>query len=225
MANGLMPPKFLLEKVVRPDQRNCRARRRTRRRSRSHSSKFPASFSEADKTRLKTAGLAAIKDDVLPAYAKFAKFVKDEYVPKGRTEVGVWSLPNGDAIYAFEVQALHDHRQDAGRNPPDRTAAGRRDRESSSWQIANRLGFKDLKSFREVGQGESQAVCAVARADSRSLSQVHRADETRVAQAVRASAEGRLGGDAGGIVPREGRSRSAVSDRARPTARGPGTSR
>ena len=95
VANGLMPPKFLLEKVA--DQASGIASQTPEQSPFAQPfNKFPASFSDADKTRLKTAGLAAIKDDVLPAYAKFAKFVKDEYAPKGRTEVGVWSLPNGD---------------------------------------------------------------------------------------------------------------------------------
>src|SRR5271166_3737074 len=89
MANGLMPPKFLLEKVV--DQTNGIATQPPDKTPFAQPfNNFPASFSEADKTRLKAAGLAVIKDDVLPAYSKFATFVKDEYVPKGRTEVGVW---------------------------------------------------------------------------------------------------------------------------------------
>jgi len=35
---------------------------------------------------------------------KFARFVKDEYAPKGRQEVGIWSLPDGPARYAFRVK-------------------------------------------------------------------------------------------------------------------------
>ncbi len=97
MADGMMPPKFLLEKVGRAGQRYRGEHSGTSRRSRSPSTSFPPSFSEADKTRLKKEGLAAIQNDVVPAYAKFAKFVKDDYAPKGRTEVGIWSLPNGDS--------------------------------------------------------------------------------------------------------------------------------
>jgi uncharacterized protein (DUF885 family) len=147
MVNGLMPPKFLLEKVVEqvngiatlaPDQTPFAQ----------PFNNFPASFSEADKTRLKTAGLAAIKDDVLPAYAKFATFVKNEYVPKGRTEVGVWSLPNGDAIYAFEVRRSTT----TDKTPEEIHQIGLQqvaEIEKQQLEIANRLGFKDLKVFRE----------------------------------------------------------------------------
>ncbi len=147
MANGLMPPKFLLEKVV--DQINGIATLAPDQTPFAQPFKeFPTSFSEADKTRLKAAGLAAIKDDVLPAYAKFATFVKDEYVPKGRTEVGVWSLPNGDAIYAFEVRQSTT----TDKTPEEIHQIGQQqvaDIEKQQLEIANRLGFKDLKSFRE----------------------------------------------------------------------------
>jgi uncharacterized protein (DUF885 family) len=147
MANGLMPPKFLLEKVfeqtngiaVQPPDQTPFAQ---------PFDKFPSGFSEADKTRLKTAGLTAIKDDVLPAYAKFATFVKDEYVPKGRAEVGVWSLPNGDAIYAFDVRRYTT----TDRTPEEIHQIGLQqvaEIEKQQLAIANKLGFKDLKSFRE----------------------------------------------------------------------------
>ena len=147
MANGLMPPKFLLEKVV--DQTNGIATLPPDKTPFAQPfNNFPASFSEAEKTRLKTAGLAAIKNNVLPAYAKFAAFVKDEYVPKGRTEVGVWSLPNGDAIYAYEVKQSTT----TNKTPEEIHQIGLQqvaEIEKQQLAIANKLGFKDLKSFRE----------------------------------------------------------------------------
>jgi len=147
MVNGLMPPKFLLEKVV--DQTNGIATLAPDQAPFAEPFKnFPASFSEADKIRLKTAGLAAIKDDVLPAYAKFGTFVKEEYVPKGRTEVGVWSLPNGDTIYAFEVRRSTT----TDKTPEEIHQIGLQqvaEIERQQLEIASRLGFKDLKSFRE----------------------------------------------------------------------------
>jgi len=146
MANGLMPPKFLLEKVV--EQANGIASQAPEQTPFAQPfQKFPASFSEADKARLKTAGLAAIKDKVLPAYARFAAFVKDEYAPKGRTEVGVWSLPNGDAIYAYDVR----HYTTTNKTPEEIHEIGLQqvaEIEKQELAIANRLGFNDLKSFR-----------------------------------------------------------------------------
>ena len=147
MANGLMPPKFLLEKVV--DQAGAIAAEAPDQTPFAQPfNKFPASFSEADKTRLKTAGLAAIKDEVLPAYAKFAKFVKEEYAPKGRTEVGIWSLPGGDKIYAYNVRRSTT----TDKTPEEIHQIGLQqvaEIEQKQLVIAQGLGFKDLQSFRE----------------------------------------------------------------------------
>jgi uncharacterized protein (DUF885 family) len=148
IANGLMPPKFLLEKVV--DQTNGIAQLPPDKTPFAQPfNNFPASFFDADKARLKAAGLTAIKDDVLPAYSKFAAFVKDEYAPKGRTEVGVWSLPNGDAIYAFDVRRSTT----TDKTPEQIHEIGLQqvaEIEKQELEIANRLGFKDLKSFRQA---------------------------------------------------------------------------
>src|SRR5512140_477079 len=80
MRDKRMPPKFLLEKVTAqaeqigglpPDKSPFAA----------SLSKFPATVGEGDRARIRTAMLAAIADSVLPAYGKFAKFVREEYAP------------------------------------------------------------------------------------------------------------------------------------------------
>ncbi len=43
--------------------------------------KFPDSISEAQRKQLSDAINAAVKNEVAPAYAKFAKFVRDDYAP------------------------------------------------------------------------------------------------------------------------------------------------
>ena len=145
MADGLMPPRFLLEKVV--DQTNEIATTSAEKSPFAQPfEKFPDDFSEADKTRLKKDGLAAIQDDVIPAYVKFAKFVKDDYAPKGRTEVGVWSLPNGDAIYRFMVSESTTTNYD----PEKIHEIGLQqvaEIEKEQLAIAKKLGYKDLKTF------------------------------------------------------------------------------
>lgn len=103
MADGLMPPRILLEEVVvqangiaiKAPQDSPFAQPFT---------KFPDSISAAEQKRLRQEGLAAIRDSVTPAYVKFTAFVRDDYAPKGRTEPGVWALPNGAARYAFDVK-------------------------------------------------------------------------------------------------------------------------
>jgi uncharacterized protein (DUF885 family) len=145
MRDGLMPPRFLLGKIVQQcaDIGDAKPADSPFAQPLSH---FPAAFSEADKTRLRTDILAAIRDDVNPTYKKFGAFVRDEYVPKGRLEVGVWSLPDGAARYAFAVksatttdltpEAIHQ----TGLDEVKRIRA-------EMLVMAKKLGFKDVKSF------------------------------------------------------------------------------
>src|ERR1044072_6707138 len=54
--------------------------------------KFPAEFSEQDKKHLTDEITKAVNDEVIPAYRKFADFLRTEYAPKGRTELAIESL-------------------------------------------------------------------------------------------------------------------------------------
>jgi uncharacterized protein (DUF885 family) len=144
MADGLMPPRFLLEKVV--DQANAIATQEPEKSPFAHPFfDFPKAMPEAEQKRLRVQGVAAIRDSVLPAYAKFASFVRDEYAPKGRTEPGVWALPDGDAFYAFRVretttsltpEEIHQLGLAQVKEIEDRMTA-----------VANQLGYKDRKTF------------------------------------------------------------------------------
>jgi uncharacterized protein (DUF885 family) len=104
MKDGLMPPKFLLEKVSKqcsdialaPLDQSPFAQ---------PLGKMPKSISKAERARLTKAIHAAIANEVAPAYRKLAAFVQDEYAPRGRTEVGYWALPDGVAHYAYKVKA------------------------------------------------------------------------------------------------------------------------
>ena len=145
MAEGLMPARILLEKVV--TQSNGLATQTPEQSPFAQPfAKFPSGISEADQKRLREAGLAAIRDSVLPAYVKFTKFVRDEYAPKGRTEPGVWALPNGAARYAFLVK----QNTTTNLTPEEIHQIGLQqvhDIEARMLKVANQLGFKDLKSL------------------------------------------------------------------------------
>jgi len=85
MAEGLMPPRILLEKVV--EQANGLASNTPEASPFAEPfAKFPDSIPAADQKRLREQGLAAIRESVLPAYVKFTTFVREEYVPKGRAD-------------------------------------------------------------------------------------------------------------------------------------------
>lgn len=61
---------------------------------------YASSISASDRTRLSAAAQSAIRESVLPAYDKFAKFFNDEYLPACLEGVGAWRLPDGQARYA-----------------------------------------------------------------------------------------------------------------------------
>ncbi len=146
MAAGLMPPRFLLEKVA--DQAAGIADMAP------EASPFarclqdlPKDLPAAERERLRGALLAAVRDGVLPAYARFARFVREEYAPRGRTEVGVWALPDGAARYAFLVRATTTTRL----TPDEVHALGLREVariEGEMQEVARRAGFPDLAAFR-----------------------------------------------------------------------------
>lgn len=104
MADGLMPPKFLLEKVVTQAENIAGKKGEDSPFAVTPLAKMPATFSADDKTRLRAAVLGAIRYSVTPAYVKFASFLKEEYAPRGRKDPGMWSLPDGPERYANRVR-------------------------------------------------------------------------------------------------------------------------
>jgi len=66
--------------------------------------KFPDTISAADRTRLTAAYAAFIKDKLNPAQLRVRDFVRDEYIPKSRTTVGLGQMPGGPALYAYLVE-------------------------------------------------------------------------------------------------------------------------
>ena len=145
MADKLMPPKILLEQVAK--QAGTLAETKP---SESPflepAKKFPATFSDADKTRLRAAMLGAIRDGVTPAYVKFTKFVAEEYAPKGRAEPGLWALPDGEARYAFAVKQSTTTAMTPAQIYQIGLAEVARDH-AAMLKIAQTLGYADLKSF------------------------------------------------------------------------------
>lgn len=145
MHDKLMPPKFLLEKVA--GQASAIAATPVEQSSfATPLSKFPAAVSEADRTRIRAAFTDAIQNSIYPAYKKFAAFVKDEYAPAGRTQVGMWSLPNGVARYARRARQSTTTKL----TPAEIHDIGLREVariEGEMLTIAKAQGFNDLKSF------------------------------------------------------------------------------
>lgn len=66
--------------------------------------RFPGTISEADRDRLRQAGMKAIAGSVVPGYREFLAFMGDEYIPAARAEIAASALPNGAAFYAYRVR-------------------------------------------------------------------------------------------------------------------------
>ncbi len=147
MRDGLMPPRILLVQVA--EQAGEIAKQKAEETPFAQpTNAFPKEFSEAERARLRAGVLAAISEQVLPAYLAFAKFVRDEYAPKGRTDIGIWSLPQGNERYAFAVRS----QTTTNMTPGEIHQLGLREVariEAEQLAIARQLGFSDLKTFKE----------------------------------------------------------------------------
>ena len=65
---------------------------------------LPKDFSAADKTRLTEAYRKLIAEQLMPAFRELRRYVNDEYLPACRDSVGMDALPNGQALYAYNVK-------------------------------------------------------------------------------------------------------------------------
>ena len=147
MRDRLIPPKYLLEQVV-PQARSVAENVSESNPFAQPVGKFPASISPADQERLRREIMAAVRDEVAPAYARLAKFVQDEYAPHGRTEYGVWSLPDGEARYRYNIRRMTTTSLTAEQIH----AIGLQQVasiEADLLQVAQQLGYKDVASLNE----------------------------------------------------------------------------
>lgn len=147
MQDHLMPPKYLLEQVVPQCEQIANNAGETSPFA-LPVQKFPSSISSAEQEKLRSEVMAAVKDEVMPSYAKLAKFVRDDYAPHGRTEFGVWSLPDGDARYRFDVREMTT----TNMTPEQIHQLGLREVasiEAQMEQVAHKLGFKDVAALNQ----------------------------------------------------------------------------
>ncbi|MEA2569565.1 MAG: hypothetical protein QOI24_1566 [Acidobacteriota bacterium] len=145
MRDRLMPPQFLLGKVAGQAQ-DIAAQEPEKSPFAAPLQHFPDNMPAAERTRIRTAYLDTIRSEVLPSYAKFATFVRDEYAPKGRKDVGMWSLPDG--VHRYAVRARRSTTTNL--TPEEIHQIGLKEVariESEMLAIATKLGFSDLKAF------------------------------------------------------------------------------
>ena len=142
MKDKLMPVRFLAEKIPAQCEGVISADPFLR-----PTKKYPPDISAEDQKRLTQEITDAINSDVLPAYKKFAEFIKTEYAPQGRTTLSITSLPDGQKRYENDIYA----RTTTHMSPDEIHQLGLReiDRiEAEMIAIAKKEGFADLASFR-----------------------------------------------------------------------------
>jgi len=142
----LLPPRFLLEKTVA----QCKSIAEPAGEASvfaQPAKKFADSIPAADRARLRDAIIKAVDTEVRPAYVKFGNFLATEYAPKGRTDPGIWALPNGDALYRYRVR----QQTTTSMEPEAIHQLGLKEVariEGEQLVIAKKLGFADLPTFR-----------------------------------------------------------------------------
>lgn len=65
---------------------------------------LPASIPEDARKRLQDDALAAVRDDVIPAYGRLLAFWTRDYYPRTRESIAISALPEGQAWYAHAVR-------------------------------------------------------------------------------------------------------------------------
>jgi uncharacterized protein (DUF885 family) len=108
--------------------------------------KFPKTVGAAEQKRISAETIDAISTDVLPSYKRFAGFLKAEYIPKSRKEIGASALPDGDAYYAFRIRQSTTLSKSATEIHQIGLDEVKRD-ETEMLAIVKSLGFADIKSF------------------------------------------------------------------------------
>jgi len=142
--DGLMPVRFLLEKVpaqclgvVAADPFLLPLK------------KFPAGIPADEQARLRQEITETVVKEVLPAYLDFANFIATEYAPSGRSALAVTSLPGGEQRYLNDIR---DRTTISNLTPDQIHQIGLHEIERIQAQmliIARQEGFEDLAAFRE----------------------------------------------------------------------------
>ncbi|GAP65288.1 hypothetical protein MBSD_n0577 [Mizugakiibacter sediminis] len=66
--------------------------------------KMPARIPAAEQAALRAAGAQAIREAVIPAYARLLRFFREDYVPRARKTLAAEALPDGKAYYRQQIR-------------------------------------------------------------------------------------------------------------------------
>ncbi|QJD91018.1 DUF885 domain-containing protein [Duganella dendranthematis] len=103
MRSGIVQPKAITVAML-PQFQNLRAATPEASIYYSPVTRFPASFSDADKKQLTAAYLKAVSSGIAPALTRLVNFLQNEYLPASRNSTGWSAMPNGAAWYAAHIK-------------------------------------------------------------------------------------------------------------------------
>jgi uncharacterized protein (DUF885 family) len=146
LAQGYTYPKILMERVL-PQCKDMMVDDPTKSIFYLPVKNVPDSLSVEDKKHIQTAYTAAIKDRIIPTYAKLYNFLRTEYIPKTRTTTGIGDIPQGKEWYQALIQfwTTTDLTPDSIFNLGQSEVARIR---NEMEKVKDEVGFKgDLKAF------------------------------------------------------------------------------
>ena len=146
MDDHRVPPRFLLEKAL-DNIKQLANQKPEESPLASPLKKFPASIAAADQERIRKDMMMAIEKQVLPAYKRLTHFMEGSYIPAGRAEPGIATLPDGAKYYRYLIRRTTT----TNLSPEQIHQIGLDEvkrNETEELAIAQKLGFADLKSFR-----------------------------------------------------------------------------
>jgi uncharacterized protein (DUF885 family) len=146
MEEGRVPPRYLLQKAL--EQVEMLAQQKPEDSPLALPlKKFPAAVSATEQARIQTEMLDALRKEVLPAYQRFARFMKASYIPAGRAEPSIGALPDGAKYYQLLIHRSTTTSLTADQIHQIGLDEVKKD-EAAMLEIAQKLGFKDLAGLR-----------------------------------------------------------------------------
>jgi len=152
VRDGLTPPRYLIDKVV-TETDDVASKTDSASPFATPLTKMPRAFSGAERQRLRATIVRAIDEEIVPAYKKFAEFVRTEYAPHCRADPGIWALADGSARYRFVVRRMTT----TDLSPDSIYAIGVAQVAEIAAQmltIAHSQGYADLASFNAHIKGD-----------------------------------------------------------------------
>jgi uncharacterized protein (DUF885 family) len=117
---------------------------------------FAGSMGEADRQRLAAAAEQVIASEVVPCFRRFKEFFVKEYLPASPDKVGIWQLPDGEAMYRFAVH-LHTTTQMTPEEIHQIGLSEVRRIRGEMKSIVDGLGYRgSLEAFGEFLRSDSQ---------------------------------------------------------------------